>query len=397
MKPRVLIVDDEDFSPVFMKEFLGDRFDFDYAGNGKAALTAVAAGNPAVILMDVEMPGGMNGYQACRALKDNKATQNIPVIFISAHTRPEDRLKAYESGGDDYVSKPFNVEELRHKISLALANQEKRNELAEKAARATNVAMMSLREAADSGVVLGFLSDIIRQSDFDEIAAATLRTLQRFRIEGAVQLRSSKGRISRNSAGACTPVEDAVLTEMGNDARIVDLGKRSAFNYERATIIVYDMPLQDPELYGRLKDTVVKMVEALDVHMRSLESVGSAIERGDTLSGLLRQNARLARELIEHVKTQRDDGVRNLKQIAEKLDQAGDAADLSSVAKLQLRGLANDTRVQAQAAHEKGLALEKAARTLLAGLDEPQQSEAPAQAKATPDPQSTRFNNVELF
>jgi len=153
--------------------------------------------------MGVEMPGGMNGYQACRALKDNKATQNIPVIFISAHSKTEDRLKAYESGGDDYVSKPLVVEELKHKIALALANQKQRNELAEKARQAAFVALMSMRGAADAGVVLNFMSEILRHTNLAEIAATTLRTLKMFQIKGAVQLRNGQGNVSRNSAGAC--------------------------------------------------------------------------------------------------------------------------------------------------------------------------------------------------
>ena len=150
MKAKVLIVDDAPFSLDFLQAFLGAQFAFEYANSGAAALQAVATGNPALILMDVEMPGEMNGYEACRAIKDNRSTQHIPVIFISGHTETENRLKAYESGGDDYVSKPFNIKELKHKIALALASQEKRNELAEKARHAASVAMMSMREAADS-------------------------------------------------------------------------------------------------------------------------------------------------------------------------------------------------------------------------------------------------------
>jgi CheY-like chemotaxis protein len=358
LKAKVLIVDDEPSSLDFLEAFLGAQFAFEYAGSGAAALSAVAAGSPALILMDVEMPGGMNGYEACRAIKDNKNSQHIPVIFISGHTEPEDRLKAYESGGDDYVSKPFNVKELKHKIALALANREKRNELAEKARQAASVAMMSLREAADSGVVLGFLSDIIRQTDLAEVAATTLRTLQKFRIEGAVQLRDGRGHLSRNSAGDCTPVEDAVLTGMASDVRIVDLGKRSAFNYQRATIIVYDMPLHDPELYGRLKDTVVKMAEALDVHMRSLETVASAIERGDALAELLKRNTALAREMSAGLKAQRDESRRALTRIATGIEAAAASALLPEAQRLALRDLARDARTQAQAAYDNSVHLD---------------------------------------
>ncbi|HTE15104.1 MAG TPA: response regulator [Burkholderiales bacterium] len=392
MKPKVLIVDDEELSPAYLENFLGDQFTFEYAGSGEAALVALAAGNPAVILMDVEMPGGMNGYQACRAIKDNKATQGIPVFFISAHSMAEDRLKAYESGGDDYVSKPFNTEEIRHKITLALTHQGKRIELAEKALRATNVAMMSIREAANTGTVLGFLSDIIRQTDLAEIAAITLYTLQKFRIEGAVQLRDGRGHLSRNSAGTCTPVEDAVLTKMASDNRIVDLGNRSAFNYERATIIVYDMPLHDPELYGRLKDTVVKMAEALDIHLRSLDGVAAAVERGDRLIKLLQHNAGLSRDISTRLKAQRDENHRALKHLSEGIERAA-AAGQTDVQKQQLQNLARDALVETQTAIDRSIELEKMLDALCAAPEEA----SPKDTRAVASDGNARFNNVELF
>ncbi len=397
MKPKILIVDDEPFSVDFLQAFLGTQFEFDYAANGHDALKAVAAGNPALILMDVEMPGGMNGYQACRAIKDNKSSQNIPVVFISSHSEAEDRLRAYESGGDDYVSKPFNVKELRHKIALALASQEKRNELAEKAKQARTVAMMSLREAADSGVVLGFLSDIIRQTDLDAIADTTLRSLQKFQIQGAVQLRDDRNHVSRNSAGVCTPVEDDVLTKMASDARIVDLGTRSAFNYARATIIVYDMPLQDPELYGRLKDTVVKMAEALDVQLSSLEAVTSAIERGDVLLKLVQRNVSLARNANVRAQAQRSDSHHIMHGLAERIEQAADSPGVSEAQKALLSNLARDARAQAQVAHDNSAALEATLQSLFADVDESLLQETPKAPEIVAEASTTRFNSVELF
>jgi CheY-like chemotaxis protein len=395
MKAKVLIVDDDDFSPIYLAKFLGDRFDFDHAPNGQAALAALAKGNPDVILMDVEMPGGMNGYQTCRAIKDDKGIQHIPVFFISAHSMAEDRLKAYESGGDDYVSKPFNVEELKFKIGLALASQRKRNELAEKARQAT-MAMMSIREAANAGAVLGFLSDIVRLSDLELIAETTLRTLQKFRIEGAVQLREGRGHVSRNSAGACTPVEDAVLTKMASDSRIVDLGKRSAFNYQRATIIIYDMPVHDPELYGRLKDTVVKMAEALDVHMRSREMAAGALERSSALQKVLKHNAGLSRDIGARVTAQRDAHLNAMRRLAEVAERAG-AADLPESQKNLLQNLARDILAQAQTAYDHSGELEKSLHALCSNLDAATPQDATITPKADTGNGAARFNSVELF
>jgi len=364
VKPKVLIVDDEELSQDFLQRVLGNQYAFDHASDGASAISAAAAGRPDVILMDVEMPG-MNGYDACRAIKDDPATAHIPVFFVSAHSAAQDRLKAYKSGGDDYVAKPFNPEELKHKIALALASQRKRNELAEKGRYTTSMAMTSLREAASAGAALGFLSDIVRQTEREQIAETTLHTLQRFHSGGAVQLRDGANHLSRSSTGACTPVEEAVLAKMAGENRIVDIGKRTAFNYERATIIVYDMPVDDPELYGRMKDTIVKMAEALDIHMRSLEVINGAHARGERLFALLKDYSAVSRDVGARLKMQRE----ALQQLARENPAA-----------------AHDTLAQCQA-------LEKTLDAMAARLDEALKNET----AAAPPPAVTRFNSVELF
>lgn len=302
MNAKVLVVDDDDESVELVQALLGKEYAVTAARSGADALQVAARDMPNIILMDVEMPG-MNGYEACRALRAVEPQRLATVFFVSAHTGAENRLAAYESGGDDFVSKPFNVKELKHKFSLALAQQAKRKDLSEKVQRANSIAMMSMREAADSGITLGYLSEISGQTGFDTIADTTLNTMGRFHVAGAVQLRDGQKRFSRNTGGECTGVEEAVLTEMAGRERIVDLGTRFAFNYQRATIIVYDMPVYDEELHGRLKDIVVKMVEALDVHLSALETLMAARARADALLAQLTQKTELARELRSWIMT----------------------------------------------------------------------------------------------
>lgn len=391
MKPKILIVDDDEISLLYLQGFLDEQFDFHYAGSGEHALACLADVKPDVILLDVEMPGGMNGYEVCRAIKDNPACLYTPVFFISGHSAAEDRLKAYRSGGDDYVSKPFDAEEIRYKLALALTNQQKRNELTENARSASKMAMASIREAASAGAVLGFLSEIVRLTRHQDIIDATLRALERMQMEGAVQLRDGKQRAARNSSGACSAVEEAVLTAMATNNRIVDLDNRSAFNYERASIIAYNMPLRDPELYGRLKDTLAKMTEALDVHMRALDGVNAAHERGDVLLKEINARGDLARDLQARNKTQRDDTLRALKHLAERVTAASSASGEAQQTLLQ--ALARELQALAPTVAHHAAEADKVLAALAATVDDPRPKTEPAQPAAG----GARFNNVELF
>jgi sigma-B regulation protein RsbU (phosphoserine phosphatase) len=88
--------------------------------DGSLALTAVQAEPPDLILLDIRMPG-MNGYEVCECLKANAQTRDIPVIFISALDAIQDKVRAFTVGGEDYVTKPFHVEEVMARVGTHLS------------------------------------------------------------------------------------------------------------------------------------------------------------------------------------------------------------------------------------------------------------------------------------
>lgn len=102
--------------------------------NGKLALAAVASAAPELILLDIDMPD-LNGYEVCQRLKADEATRDIPVIFLSAMHKTVDKIKAFAVGGVDYITKPFQMEEVlvRLKTHLSLSRLNKHlEELVEK-------------------------------------------------------------------------------------------------------------------------------------------------------------------------------------------------------------------------------------------------------------------------
>jgi len=88
--------------------------------NGQMVLMATRAAPPDLILLDINMPG-MNGYEVCEHLKVDERTRDIPIIFISALDETEDKVKAFTVGGVDYVTKPFQLEEVLARVETHLA------------------------------------------------------------------------------------------------------------------------------------------------------------------------------------------------------------------------------------------------------------------------------------
>jgi len=116
----ILVVDDTPANLQVLAGMLKDRgYKVRPVPSGKLALQAARCDPPDLILLDINMPD-MNGYQVCEQLKTDDKLQGIPVIFISALTEPWDKVKAFAMGGVDYLTKPFQMEELHARVETHL-------------------------------------------------------------------------------------------------------------------------------------------------------------------------------------------------------------------------------------------------------------------------------------
>lgn len=119
-KNVIMIIDDSPESLKLLTDILArQNFSVRQALSGQAALTSIRHQPPDLILLDLRMPG-MDGLEICKKLKEDVATSEIPVIFISGLGEPGDKIKAFDSGGLDYITKPFHEDEVLARVKLHL-------------------------------------------------------------------------------------------------------------------------------------------------------------------------------------------------------------------------------------------------------------------------------------
>ncbi len=131
-RPKILIVDDEALNLELLRQELdGLGYELDEARSGPDALSRAGRTPPDVILLDIMMPG-MDGFEVCRRLKAANGTRDIPVIFMTALSEISHKIAAFEAGGVDYVTKPFQVEEILARVSTQVALRRTTRELVER-------------------------------------------------------------------------------------------------------------------------------------------------------------------------------------------------------------------------------------------------------------------------
>lgn len=128
---RILIVDDAEGQRFILRNIMMEMgYQPVLAESGEQALKVIPRCNPQMILLDVSMPE-MDGFEVCRRLKENPDTKDIPVLFISAFEDAEEIAKVFETGGEDYVTKPFVPEVIKARVGVRMRLAEAMKKLSE--------------------------------------------------------------------------------------------------------------------------------------------------------------------------------------------------------------------------------------------------------------------------
>jgi two-component system alkaline phosphatase synthesis response regulator PhoP len=123
-KKKILVVDDEkDLTALVSLHMKMAGFEVLTASNGEKALDLSREEKPDLIILDLMLPK-IDGWQVCERLRQDAVTKDIPVIMLTARTQIEDKLKGFEAGADDYVTKPFSPRELVARVKRVLARAE---------------------------------------------------------------------------------------------------------------------------------------------------------------------------------------------------------------------------------------------------------------------------------
>lgn len=282
----VFVVDDEPLMLDIVHAALEGEFEVELFASAEACRQRLAEKIPDVLLLDV-MLGGLDGYTFCRQLKDDFDTQDIPVLFISAAEDVETSLLCYDAGGYDFLSKPILPAELQRKMRVLGQQLASRKALSEQAGYAQRTAMSAMVSMGELGVVLQFLSRSFACVTAEEVAHAVVAAMQQYDLKCVVQVRVGDEVISLNGDGPSAPMEISVLNHVRDAGRIFQFKSRCVFNYGRITLMVNNMPVEDSERCGRIRDNGALLAEGADARLHGIEMEVLAARRREGIESMM--------------------------------------------------------------------------------------------------------------
>jgi len=319
-KGKILIVDDDATAAGMLEAFLVDDFEVLVANSGEACLQVVQDFSPDLVLLDIEMPG-MNGYETCQHLQKDLDGQVMPVIFISSHDTLNERLKAYESGGMDFIAKPFDPDELLLKAEKVIKLESDRRQLVQEKSSMQQMAMGFLTSMGEMGAVLQFLRNCFTCADYPSLAKMAMETMQQYGLICHVQIRIPSGTWTFTQEGPASPLEESVLEMVRNLDRIFQFRTRMVINYEHVSVLVNNMPLADPDLCGRIRDNAAIIAEGAEASAVGIFRREEAEARTMQLQRVTNRTREALEGLRKQYRLQQNSTSSILNDLAAKMDQ----------------------------------------------------------------------------
>ncbi|MDO8464262.1 MAG: response regulator [Gallionella sp.] len=281
-KASIFVVDDDDFMHEMFAEALNKNYRITPVESGADSLFLAQKERPDLVILDVEMPG-MDGYETCRRLKKTDAMADVPVMFVSAHDKIEDRLKGYEAGGEDYIIKPFDPQELEAKVAQLLKAVSERAALKQMADYAASTAMTAMTSISEMGALIETLKKFNVCNDSEALIEAMLKGLALYGLGGAVQIRSHEETLTRNNQGWASPLETSIINHMSKMERITQFQSKLCVTYPSISLLVHDMPVEDVERCGRLRDHLAMLVDGAEARILGINAVNESRQRGKAI------------------------------------------------------------------------------------------------------------------
>lgn len=283
---HIFVVDDDAVIRESLTAILENDYDIEVFGDAESCDERLRARVPHLILLDVNLPG-MDGYAFCRRLKDDEATRDIAITFVSAHDTLDARIAGYEAGGDDFIVKPFDVGEVRRKVQVTERLRDERERVAERARSAETFTSVVMASMNDYAVLVTFLGKTAGCNTAEEVCAATMEALASYSLEGVVQIRLRGGSFTYSKGGRDVPMEVSILNHVSSMERIFEFKTRAVFNHGRVTIMVNNMPVTDPDTCGRIRDNLAIVAQGADARLEGIEAEHDVRRKEEGIRALL--------------------------------------------------------------------------------------------------------------
>jgi DNA-binding response OmpR family regulator len=281
-KYKVLVVDDEPIVRKMHESMLSENFQVVSLASGKEALDYLNRNTADVVLLDLGLPD-LDGFSVCQCLKQEGRLDTTSVIFVSANSDLETRIQAFNSGGDDFIAKPLNRDDLLAKIQLLRHRKQKQKLIEKQLSQANQAARKAIVTSNELERVMQFIEQSFTISSHGDLIDGLFHLLRILNLS-AVLVTDINGKAEFfSSEGEIKPIEKELLELLKSKGPIYDFNQRTQINYPHISVLFKNMPIADSDHYQRLKELLPAIGGCLNSRLAEIEHQQNIISQAQDL------------------------------------------------------------------------------------------------------------------
>lgn len=265
---KILVIYATRLSPLGAQ--IAKRFEASEADSIGAGIDLLKSGGAKAVVYDAIPDDGLQLCDYGRLLQ-SEHIEGIPLIILSDRYAIEDKLKAFELGCDDFIDSAIGPEEACARITKSIFHQIAHEQLKFRLTEASSTAHTAMADNSDLGANIQFLLAINDSDNLDELGQQLFSTLGRYGLHCSLQMRSVMGDKNMEAHGMAKDLESQLLSQLADGERYIDFGNRTIVNFDKVSLLVKNMPKQDPDKYGAIKDNTFALLQGVNARIRALE------------------------------------------------------------------------------------------------------------------------------
>ncbi len=223
-----------------------------------------------VVVVDMAVSQDLD-LSYCEKLLSYNELKDMPLVLLTRSQAGRDKLKAFEIGCDDFIESVVSPEETCARITRSIFHRIATEQISSRLEIANQAAHSAMVDNSDLGANLQFLLSVHNCDNLDELGQQFFSIIERYGLKCSLQMRSVMGDKNMEAHGMAKDLETQLLSQMAESGRYVDFGKRTICNYDKVSLLIKNMPVDDMEKYGAIKDNTFCLVQGLNARIHALE------------------------------------------------------------------------------------------------------------------------------
>lgn len=317
---KIFVVDDQKSIRMVISAMLEEAHEVETFETAEECLRRVQECVPDIFLLDVHLPG-MDGRALCKEIRNLEQCRDTPVVFITACDTLEDALAGYDAGANDYVVKPFEQIGLNRKVENLLRITQENRILLNAAQDSDDLVTLLQSSLDDNALVIRFLRNLTESATKYDVVEAVLRIMNSYHLAGAVQIRLRGEEETLADNGQVSPMLVSIVNHVRNQGRIFEFKRCSIYNFDRISILLTSMPVDNPEQCGRIRDSFAIIAETAEARLVAIQAIDDRLVVRSELGAVISQVSQVIDSYDRHQLDSNELGRKQLGNLLESLLQ----------------------------------------------------------------------------